>query len=186
MVKGAVVDDIFNRFEVLTQESSFVMSGRVRKEDRAPGGYELDVRAIECLHVAKEYPITPKEHGVDFLMDRRHLWLRSSRQHAILRVRHEVVKAIREFFDGRGFVLLDAPIFTPAACEGTSTLFETTISTSAKPISRSPVSSMLKPARWLLEKCMYSARLSAPRSQKHVVISRSSGWWSRGGVQRFE
>ena len=85
----------------------------------------MDVSNLEIISIAKEYPITPKEHGVEFLMDRRHLWLRSERQHAILRVRHEIIRSIREFFDGRGFLLLDAPIFTPAACEGTSTLFET-------------------------------------------------------------
>jgi asparaginyl-tRNA synthetase len=125
IAKNAVSDEVFNRFDELTQETSFTMTGKVRKEDRAPGGFEIDVSAINVIQMAKDYPITPKEHGVEFLMDRRHLWLRSSRQHAILRVRHEVIKAIRDFFDNRGFVLLDAPIFTPAACEGTSTLFET-------------------------------------------------------------
>jgi asparaginyl-tRNA synthetase len=125
LVKGALDDASYARFDDLTQESSFSMTGKVRKEDRAPGGYELDVSGIEVIQIARDYPITPKEHGVEFLMDRRHLWLRSSRQHAILRVRHQIIKAIREFFDDRGFVLMDAPIFTPAACEGTSTLFET-------------------------------------------------------------
>jgi asparaginyl-tRNA synthetase len=125
LAKGAVADDVFSRFDDLTQESSFSLSGTVRQEKRAPGGFELDVTDLQVIHIAHEYPITPKEHGIEFLMDRRHLWLRSSRQHAILRIRHEVIKSIREFFDGRGFTLLDAPIFTPAACEGTSTLFET-------------------------------------------------------------
>jgi asparaginyl-tRNA synthetase len=125
VVKTNVSEEVFNTFDELTQESSFSMTGTVRKEDRAPGGYELDVKDVKIIAVAKEYPITPKEHGVDFLMDRRHLWLRSSKQHAVIRVRHQIIRAIREFFDGRGFVLLDAPIFTPAACEGTSTLFET-------------------------------------------------------------
>lgn len=125
VVKASVSEEVFNKFDQLTQESSFSMTGKVRKEDRAPGGYELDVTDIQIISIAKEYPITPKEHGVDFLMDRRHLWLRSSKQHAILRVRHQIIKAIREFFDNRGFILMDAPIFTPAACEGTSTLFET-------------------------------------------------------------
>jgi len=97
----------------------------VRKDDRAQGGVEVDVTRLEVLQVAQEYPITPKDHGVEFLVDRRHLWLRSSRQHAIMRVRHRIVKAIRDFFDGRGFTLIDSPILTPAACEGTSTLFET-------------------------------------------------------------
>jgi asparaginyl-tRNA synthetase len=125
VVKNAVSDEIFGKFDELTQESSFTMRGKIRKEDRAPGGYEMEVSDIKTTNVAKDYPITPKEHGVEFLMDRRHLWLRSSRQHAILRIRHQLIKAIREFFDNKGFVLLDAPIFTPAACEGTSTLFET-------------------------------------------------------------
>jgi asparaginyl-tRNA synthetase len=125
LVKGSVSDETAARFDELTQESSFTMTGTVRKDARSPGGVELDVRDIEILHQAHDYPITPKEHGVEFLMDRRHLWLRSSRQHAVIRIRHQVIKAIRDFFDSRGFVLLDAPIFTPAACEGTSTLFET-------------------------------------------------------------
>lgn len=125
LVKNNLPENVFNAFDSLTQESSFAMTGRVRKEDRAPGGYEMDVSGIDIIGVANEYPITPKEHGVEFLMDRRHLWLRSSRQHAIIRVRHQIIKAIREFFDTNGFTLLDAPIFTPAACEGTSTLFET-------------------------------------------------------------
>jgi asparaginyl-tRNA synthetase len=125
IVKGAVTEEVFNRFDELTQESSFEMIGKVRKEDRAPGGYEMDVSGIRVISIARDYPITPKEHGIEFLMDRRHLWLRSSRQHAILRVRHQIIMAIRQFFDDRGFLLMDAPIFTPAACEGTSTLFET-------------------------------------------------------------
>ncbi|HEY3175374.1 MAG TPA: asparagine--tRNA ligase [Candidatus Polarisedimenticolia bacterium] len=116
---------VFDTAGALTQESSFRMTGRVRKEPRAPGGYEINVTALEPYHIADEYPISPKEHGTDFLMDNRHLWLRSSRPHAILRIRSEVCMAIRDFFDERGFVLIDSPIFTPAACEGTSTLFET-------------------------------------------------------------
>ena len=125
MAKGSVPEEAFAAFDALTQESSVEVAGRIRKDDRAPGGFELEVTALRTISIAKDYPITPKEHGVDFLMDHRHLWLRSSRQHAILRVRHEIIRSIREFFDGRGFTLLDAPIFTPAACEGTSTLFET-------------------------------------------------------------
>jgi asparaginyl-tRNA synthetase len=125
MVKGNVPDEVFNQFDLLTQESSLSVTGKVKKDDRAPGGYEMEITRITPIQIAKEYPITPKDHGVDFLMDQRHLWLRSSRQHAILRIRHQIIKSIREFFDNRGFTLLDAPIFTPAACEGTSTLFET-------------------------------------------------------------
>ncbi|MBM4170029.1 MAG: asparagine--tRNA ligase [Ignavibacteria bacterium] len=125
VAKGQVSEDVFEKTITLTQESSIIVHGTVRKEDRAPGGYELDCKDVKVLQVAHEYPITPKEHGVEFLADRRHLWLRSSRQVAILRIRHRIVKAIRDFFDGRGFTLVDSPILTPAACEGTSTLFET-------------------------------------------------------------
>ncbi len=125
MVKNALPEETFNKFDELSQESSFSVTGKVKKEERAPGGYEMELKDLHVYQVARDYPITPKEHGVEFLMDIRHLWLRSARQHAILRVRHQIIKAIREFFDGRGFTLLDAPIFTPAACEGTSTLFET-------------------------------------------------------------
>lgn len=125
MMKGSLPDEIFAIFDVLTQESSLSVKGNVRKDDRAPGGFEIEITSLEVIHIAKEYPISPKEHGVEFLADRRHLWLRSSRQHAIMRVRHRIIKAIRDFFDGRGFTLIDSPILTPAACEGTSTLFET-------------------------------------------------------------
>ncbi len=123
--KGDVSEEIFQRCEEVTQESSIHLRGKVSGDKRAPGGYELQVTDFEILQLAQDYPITPKDHGTTFLMDHRHIWLRSSRQHAILRIRHEVIRACRDFFDDRGFVLVDAPIFTPAACEGTSTLFET-------------------------------------------------------------
>jgi len=116
---------LFKQFDSLTQESSVVVRGKVREEKRAPGGYELDVEEIEIIQVAKDYPITPKSHGIPFLMEHRHLWLRSQKQHAILQVRTELIKAIRDFFDGHGFRLMDTPILTPSACEGTTTLFET-------------------------------------------------------------
>ncbi len=116
---------LFRTFDSLTQESSVIVRGRVREDKRAPGGYELTLREIEIVQIAEEYPITPKEHGTPFLMEHRHLWLRSQKQHAVLQVRAEVVKAIRNFFDGRGFRLMDTPILTPSACEGTTTLFET-------------------------------------------------------------
>jgi asparaginyl-tRNA synthetase len=126
MVKGGVPDAVFDKFDVLTQESSFSIKGKIKKEPRAPGGFEMELSDIPHVYqIAHDYPITPKEHGIEFLADRRHLWLRSSRQHAIIRIRHRVVKAIRDFFDERGFTLVDSPILTPAACEGTSTLFET-------------------------------------------------------------
>ncbi len=123
--KADVSDEIFDRCSQLTQESAIVVTGTAREEPRSPIGYEINVTDVELVHEATDYPITPKEHGVAFLMDHRHLWLRSSRQQAILRVRAEVIRAIRDYFDSRGFLLLDAPIFTPAACEGTTTLFET-------------------------------------------------------------
>ena len=123
--KGDAPDKLFQLFDELTQESSLAVRGTVHADERAPDGVELTIEEIQLLQLAQDYPITPKEHGIEFLMDLRHLWLRSSKQHAILRIRHEVIRAIREFFDGRGFTLVDAPIFTPAACEGTTTLFET-------------------------------------------------------------
>jgi asparaginyl-tRNA synthetase len=116
---------LFRTFDELTQESSVVIRGRVREDKRAPGGFELELSDIRVVQIARDYPITLKEHSTPFLMEHRHLWLRSSKQHAILRVRAEVVKAIRDFFDGRGFRLMDTPILTPSACEGTTTLFET-------------------------------------------------------------
>ena len=125
MVKGNLPDADFEQFDRLTLESSLSLEGRVRAEPRAPGGYELEVTRLIPLQIAQDYPIAPKEHGVAFLMDRRHLWLRSPRQQAILRVRDEVCRACRDFFHGRGFVQVDTPILTPTACEGTTTLFET-------------------------------------------------------------
>ncbi len=125
MVKKEVSPEIFALTRELTQESSIIVMGVVRSDERAPGGYELSVNDLRLVQMAEEYPITPKEHGIEFLMDHRHLWLRSRRQHAILRIRSEIIKAIRDFFDDRGFVMVDAPLLTPAACEGTTTLFET-------------------------------------------------------------
>jgi asparaginyl-tRNA synthetase len=126
-VKSALPEELFESLKDLTQESSLIIRGKIRAEARAPGGYEMDVEGAQIVQRVPEsdpYPITPKEHGIDFLMDHRHLWLRSRRQHAALLVRHEVIKAIRDYFDSHGFILIDTPIFTPAACEGTTTLFE--------------------------------------------------------------
>ena len=123
MSKKQVGDDVFTRADHLAQESAIVVDGSVRADSRAPGGYEIDVQNLEVVSESKDFPITPKEHGVDYLLDRRHLWIRSQRQAAILRVRHEVINAVRDFFNSRGFILPDTPIFTPAACEGTTTLF---------------------------------------------------------------
>ncbi len=124
--KGNVSPELFALAEGLAQESSLEVTGEVKEHGKLKGTYEVDAKDVKVTaHVARQYPISPKEHGTDFLMDHRHLWLRSKRQHAILRVRHAIIKAVRDFFDGRGFTLVDAPIFTPNACEGTSTLFQT-------------------------------------------------------------
>jgi asparaginyl-tRNA synthetase len=124
--KNAVAPEVFEAIKTLTQESSVVVEGKVRADKRAHGGYELDVAGVQVIQRVPEsdpYPITPKEHGTDFLMEHRHLWVRSQRQASILRVRAEIIKAARDFFDERGFTLTDPPIITPAACEGTTTLF---------------------------------------------------------------
>lgn len=123
--KNDVPPEQFALADHLAQESSLMVTGTVRADPRAPLGYELSVNDLQLVQLAEAYPITPKEHGVAFLLDHRHLWLRSTRQHAILRVRSTIVRACRDYFDGKGFTLLDAPIFTPAACEGTTTLFAT-------------------------------------------------------------
>ncbi len=120
-----VTPEQFETARKLTQESSLIVTGVPRAEPRAPGGFELPVQDLEVVQVASDYPIAPKEHGVEFLMEHRHLWLRSPRQHAIMRVRARIIKAIRDWLDDRGFMLMDTPILTPAAVEGTTTLFET-------------------------------------------------------------
>ncbi len=122
--KGNVSEEIFNLADTIAQESSFEITGLVKKEPRSVGGYEIDVHNLKIISLAHEYPITPKEHGIEFLIDHRHLWVRSKKQTAILKIRHRIVKAIRDFFDERDFVLFDPPIITPNASEGTSTLFE--------------------------------------------------------------
>jgi asparaginyl-tRNA synthetase len=123
MAKAVVTPEEWAAADGAGQESSLELRGTVRADARAQGGYELDVTAFKLLHATQEYPITPKEHGTAFLMEHRHLWIRSQRQHAVLRVRHAVVKAVRDFLDDQGFTLVDTPIFTPAVCEGTTTLF---------------------------------------------------------------
>ncbi len=125
MTKQDAAPDAFAATGGLTQESSIIARGRVREDRRAPGGYELTLSEVSAIQIAAPYPITPKEHGVEFLMDHRHLWLRSSRQHALMRIRAEVIRACTNFLDSRGYLRIDAPILTPAAVEGTTTLFET-------------------------------------------------------------
>ena len=123
MSKATVGEQAFTEADHLSQETSLSVTGTARADSRAKGGYEIDVAQVEIHGAAHDYPITPKEHGVDYLLDRRHLWIRAERQTAILRIRHEVIDAVRGFFNSRGFILCDTPIFTPAACEGTTTLF---------------------------------------------------------------
>jgi asparaginyl-tRNA synthetase len=117
-------EDVFEKAKGLGQESSIIITGTVKEDTRSSIGVEIDVKEIEVLQNVHEYPITPKEHGTEFLMDNRHLWIRSKKQNAVLKVRHTVIKAVRDYFDNNGFILADTPIFTPAACEGTTTLFE--------------------------------------------------------------
>ena len=125
VVKGEATDESFALEQELHQEDSVIITGMVRKESRSVGGYELGIKEIKVVnHVTEEFPISHKNHGADFLMSNRHLWLRSKRQNAIMRVRHQIVKAIRDFFDTNGFTLIDSPIFTGNAVEGTTTLFE--------------------------------------------------------------
>src|SRR5256885_8777681 len=123
-LKNAVSPEVWDALTSLGQESALAISGTVRADNRAPGGFEIDLVNAEVFNEVHDYPITPKEHGTEFLLDHRHLWLRSRRQHAILKVRHTVIQAVRNFLDNDGFTLCDTPIFTPAACEGTTTLFE--------------------------------------------------------------
>jgi len=123
VLKNAVPPELFDQLKGLGQESALTIRGKARADSRAPGGYEIDVTDAEVVQEVHDYPITPKEHGTEFLLDHRHIWLRSRRQHAVLKIRHTVVKAVRDFLDSDGFTLCDSPIFTPAACEGTTTLF---------------------------------------------------------------
>ena len=125
VAKNDVGEDKFEVFKSLTQESSILISGKIVENERAPGGFELIASDLDLLHLSKDYPISPKEHGTDFLMNNRHLWLRSKKQYAILKIRHQIIKAIRNFFDSNDFTLIDSPILTPNAAEGTSTLFST-------------------------------------------------------------
>ncbi len=123
--KGNVTPEVFELADHMGQETSFEITGKIKEEPRAIGGYEMDAVDLKVIGKSENYPITPKEHGVEFLIDHRHLWVRSRKQYAVLKIRHRVVKAIRDFFDERDFTLFDGPIITPNASEGTSTLFET-------------------------------------------------------------
>ena len=123
IAKGEVADNVFDQSGKISQESSVILKGTVRKDERAPGGYEIVANDLQVVQTAEDYPITPKEHSIEYLLPLRHLWLRSKKQNAILRIRHELIKACRDFFDDRGFINADTPILTPASVEGTTTLF---------------------------------------------------------------
>ncbi|OAS14016.1 asparagine--tRNA ligase [Paenibacillus oryzisoli] len=125
VVKSEVSEEAWEAASKLTQESSLYITGKVKEDTRSKGGFELDVTGVEIIQITEEYPITPKEHGVDFLMDNRHLWIRSPRQRAVLVIRAEIIKAVQGFFNDRGFHLVDPPILTPSSCEGTTNLFHT-------------------------------------------------------------
>jgi asparaginyl-tRNA synthetase len=124
-VKSELPEELFEEIGKYTQESSMIISGKVRKDDRAPGGYELTLTNAKLISLAEEYPISRKEHGTDFLMQHRHLWLRTPRQIAIMKIRDEIIKALIDYFDKEGYIRIDAPILTPSCCEGTTNLFET-------------------------------------------------------------
>lgn len=125
VVKAEVGEEVFSQAKNLTQESSLYVTGTVRSDERAPSGFELTVTGIEVIHEAVDYPITPKEHGTEFLMDHRHLWLRSKRQHAVMKIRNELIRSTYEFFNENGFVKVDPPILTGSSAEGTTNLFHT-------------------------------------------------------------
>lgn len=126
LLKSETKEELFNKIDTINYETSMKITGLVREEKRAPSGYEILIKNVEIISIAEDnYPVSLKEHGIGFLMDYRHLWLRSPRQNAILRIRAEIIKSIRNFLDQNGFILIDSPILTPAACEGTTTLFET-------------------------------------------------------------
>lgn len=175
-----VGDELFAIADKLTLESSLIITGTVRADARAPGvpgGYELDVQTLQVVHRAEEYPIGPKEHGVEFLMDHRHLWIRSSRQWAVLRVRATVMRAIRAWLDAHGFLEVTTPILTPSAAEGTTTLFEVDYF-GEKAHLRKPAA-LQRGDDLLVRARTASVRRSAPRRAKHAATSPSSGWWSR-------
>ncbi len=123
ITKGEVEAEIFDAADKITQESSIILKGTVREDERAPGGYEIEAKDLKILQMAQDFPITPKEHSIEYLLPLRHLWLRSRKQNAIMRIRHELIKACRDFFDDQGFINTDTPILTPASVEGTTTLF---------------------------------------------------------------
>ena len=169
--KSGVTEEVFARIKSLTQESSVIVRGKVRADKRAPGGYELDVEDLEIVQLVGDdapYPITPKEHGTDFLMERRHLWVRSPRQAAILRIRATIMRAAQEYFDTNGFIRTDPPILTPAACEGTSTLF--TLDYFGEPGVPDAVRPVVyrERRRWRWARCTASGRRFARKNRRRA------------------
>ncbi len=160
---------LYDLADSLGQESSIIVTGTVKEDTRSSLGVELDVTALEVLQNVHDYPITPKEHGTEFLMDNRHLWIRSKKQHAVLKIRHTVIKAVRDYFDNNGFTLADTPIFTPAACEGTTTLFEVDYFGDEKAYLTQSASFITKRPRRRLVNRMRSARRSVPKSPRLAV-----------------
>ena len=161
------------------QESSIEVTGKVKEEKRAPGGFELDATGLKIISEAHDYPITPKEHGVEFLMDNRHLMAAFKQTGCHIKNPPRIVKAIRDFFDNSGFTLMDPPIITPDACEGTSTLFETPYFDLGNAYLTQSGQFMLKPEQWLLEKFIHSALLSERKNLKQEDILLNSGWLNR-------
>lgn len=167
MFKGDVDEAMFDAARRLPQESSIIVTGTVKRDERSPLGYELGIQTLEVLQEAEEYPISPKEHGVAFLMENRHLWMRSRRQHAILRIRAEIIAATRDFLDGEGYLLVDAPSSRPRRAK--ERRHSSRRSTSPGwPTSPSRASSTTRPRRWPSAECTASGRPSAPRSRRRV------------------
>ncbi len=160
--KAQVSEDVFQAARSMTQESSLYVTGVVREDARSPFGYELSVTNIELIHMAVDYPITPKEHGIEFLMDHRHLWLRSKRQHAIMKIRNEVIRATYEFFNENGFVKVDPPILTGSAPEGTTELFHTKYLMKMRTFLK-VASFIWKQQRWRSAKYFRSVRRFVPK-----------------------
>ena len=182
LFKKNVSPEDFAAGKELTQESSLRVTGRVKADERAPGipgGYELDATALETVQISEPYPISPKDHGVEFLMQNRHLWLRSSRQWAAMRVRAVIIQAIRQYLDDNGYINIDTPILTPAAAEGTTTLFGPLIITANRPTWPRRGSSTTRPTSSPLARSTASGPPSAPKRARHGGTSRSSGWSNR-------
>lgn len=168
MVKSEVPEEVFQTAKNLHQETSVLVTGEIREDSRSKFGYEIGITNVEVVSESHDYPITPKEHGTDFLMDHRHLWLRSSRQHAIMQIRNEIIRATYEFFNQHHFVKIDPPILTGSAPEGTTDLFETNYF-DQKPIYLKVANYIWKLLLWLSEKSFHSVRLSVLKNQRHAV-----------------